>query len=133
MVNQLHDFIFDVRSDKSFYEFQDIGQLAIKMVKTHRHSAYPLVYWLIELALVLPVATATVERVFFAMKIIKFYLRNRMRDEWLDDSMMIYIEKTIFATVDNEAILQRYQQIQNWRIQLSAIKSSSKDNTSLDT
>ncbi|XP_063940266.1 uncharacterized protein LOC135148341 [Daucus carota subsp. sativus] len=68
---QLNNFIFDVRSDKHISELKNIGELAIKMVKTRRHTAYPLVYRLIELALVLPIATATVERVFSAMKIVK--------------------------------------------------------------
>ena len=84
---QLNNFIFDVRSDKHISELKNIGELAIKMVKTRRHTAYPLVYRLIELALVLPIATATVERVFSAMKIVKSDLRNRMGDEWLNDSM----------------------------------------------
>ena len=38
------------------------------MVKTHKHTAYALVYLvypLVELTLVLPVVIATVERVFF--------------------------------------------------------------------
>ena len=38
------------------------------------------VYLLVELALVLPVVIATVERVFSAIKTIKTYQRNRMRD-----------------------------------------------------
>ena len=50
------------------------------MVKTHRHTTYLLIYFLVELALVLPVVIATVERVFFAMKAIKTYQRNRMED-----------------------------------------------------
>jgi hypothetical protein len=41
-----------------------------------------LVYRLIELALILPVATATVERAFSAMKIIKTELRNKMGNCW---------------------------------------------------
>lgn len=126
---QLNNFIFDVRSDKHISELKNIGELAIKMVKTRRHTAYPLVYRLIELALVLPIATATVERVFSAMKIVKSDLRNRMGDEWLNDSIMVYIEKAIFATVDNESILQRYQHIQTRRIQLSSISTSSKDDS----
>lgn len=130
LVNQLNNFIFDVRGDKSCSELRDMGQLAVKMVKTHRHTTYPLVYRLIELALVLPIATATVERVFSAMKIVKSYLRNRMGDEWLNDSMVVYIEKAIFASIDDEAILQRYQHMQNRRTQLSSIKSSSKGSTS---
>jgi hypothetical protein len=52
---------------------------------------FPLVYHLIELALLVPVATATVERVFSAMKIIKTELRNKMTDGWLNDLMVCYI------------------------------------------
>ncbi|XP_042467455.1 uncharacterized protein LOC122050630 [Zingiber officinale] len=40
-----------------------------------------------ELALVLPVATASVEQVFSAMKIVKTDLHNRMGDEWMNDSL----------------------------------------------
>ena len=96
----------------------------MKMVETRKHTLYPLVYLLIELALVLPVATATVERVFSAMKFIKTDLRNKMRDEWLNDCMVVYIEKEIFATIENEAILQRFQKMQSRRIQLPPLSIS---------
>ena len=49
---------------------RDFGSLAVKMVETERHMMFPLVYRLIELALLL-VATAYVERTFSVMKIIK--------------------------------------------------------------
>ncbi|KAL6504206.1 hypothetical protein OROGR_026129 [Orobanche gracilis] len=35
LVNQLNNFIFDVTSDTSFSKLRDIGELAIKMVKSH--------------------------------------------------------------------------------------------------
>ena len=50
------------------------------MVETKKDKVYPLVFLLIRLALVLPVAIATVERVFSGMNIVKNRLRNRMRD-----------------------------------------------------
>lgn len=132
LTNQLDNFIYDVRNDNSFSELQNIGELAIKMVRTHRNTAYPLVYRLIEIVLVLPVATATVERVFSAMKILKTYLRNRMGDEWLNDSMVVYIEKAIFRDISDEVILQRYQNMQSRRIQLSSIASSRKGCKAVD-
>ena len=89
LTNQLNNFIYDVRNDNSFSELQNIPELAIKMFGTHRNTAYPLVYHLIELALIIPVATATVERVFCTMKILKTYLRNRMEDEWLNDNTVV--------------------------------------------
>ena len=58
-----------------------------------------LVYQLIELALVLPVAIATVERVFSAMKFIEIELRNKIEDEWMNDSLVVYIKTEIFKTV----------------------------------
>jgi hypothetical protein len=42
------------------------------------HIVFPLVYHIIELALLLPVVSAIVERAFSAMKIIKTELRNKM-------------------------------------------------------
>ncbi|XP_052302967.1 uncharacterized protein LOC127904272 [Populus trichocarpa] len=53
------------------------------------------------------VATATVEIVFSAMHIVKSRLRNRMGDKWMNDSLVVYIEKDIFDKIDNEAIMKR--------------------------
>jgi hypothetical protein len=50
------------------------------MVQLERHIVFPLVYRLIELALILPMATATVGRAFSVMKFIKTELRNKMTD-----------------------------------------------------
>ncbi|XP_042448120.1 zinc finger MYM-type protein 1-like [Zingiber officinale] len=77
--DQLETYIQNVRGEFSMIE--DLGSLAKKMVETGKNTVFSLVYRLIELALVLPVATASVERVFSAMKIIKIDLHNRMGDE----------------------------------------------------
>ena len=45
-----------------------------------KNVSYLLVYSLVTLALILPVATTTVERAFSAMNIIKNRLRNRIGD-----------------------------------------------------
>ena len=58
------------------------------MVELERHVMFPVVYRLIELALLLPVATATVKRAFSSMKIIKTELRSKMYDGWLNDLMV---------------------------------------------
>ena len=46
-------------------------------------------------------------------------LRNRMRDEWLNDSLVVYIEKEIFDYIDNQLILNRFQNMDSRRNQLS--------------
>lgn len=69
------------------------------MVQTGKNRNYHLVYRLIELSLILPVATASVERVFSAMSLIKTDLRNKMGDEWLNDLMICYTEKQILEVL----------------------------------
>ncbi|XP_042450675.1 zinc finger MYM-type protein 1-like [Zingiber officinale] len=112
--DQLETYFQNVRGEFSMIE--DLGSLAKKMVETGKNTVFSLVYRLIELALVLPVATASVERVFSAMKIIKIDLRNRMGDEWMNASLVVHIEKDIFSTIKNEQILQHFQQMNTRRI-----------------
>ncbi|KAH7663320.1 Ribonuclease H-like protein [Dioscorea alata] len=113
---QLRIYIHDVRRNSDFSSCHDLASLAVKMVQTDKHLTFPLVYHLIELALILPVATATVERAFSAMNIIKTDLRNKIGDEWLNNMMVCYIEREMFAKIDEEIILQCFQNMQNRRI-----------------
>ena len=80
---------------------------------------------MIELVLLLPVATASVEKIFSDMKIVKTDRRNWMGDEWLNDSLVIYSERSIFATVSNERILTRFQNMDTRRSQLSRLADAS--------
>ncbi|KAH9782458.1 TTF-type domain-containing protein [Citrus sinensis] len=82
---------------------------------TNKHKVFSLVYLLVTLALILPVATATVERVFSAMNYVKNRLRSRMGDEWLNDNMVVYIEKEVFNCFDNKTILQHFQHMKSCR------------------
>ncbi|XP_057779601.1 uncharacterized protein LOC130998186 [Salvia miltiorrhiza] len=113
--SQLENFIVDVCMDEKFLELSGIGDLAEKMVSTRKHDIFPLMYLLVKLSLTLPVATATIERVFSAMKIIKSVLRNRMRDNLLNDCLVPYIENDVFVNVTNEAIMQRLHNMKNRR------------------
>nr|KAJ0220136.1 hypothetical protein LSAT_V11C200061220 [Lactuca sativa] len=74
------------------------------MVETKRDKVYSMVYLLIKLALTLPVSTATVERSFFTMKIVKNRKRNKMGDQWINDNLVTYIEKEVFTDVANQDI-----------------------------
>jgi hypothetical protein len=66
---------------------------------------YKFVYHLVELALILLVATTTIERIFSAMKIIKTELRNKMESDRLNHRMICYIERVIFASIKDDDIL----------------------------
>lgn len=107
--DQLETFILHVRRVDDFVACHDLGSFAIKMVETEKHLAFHLVYRLIELALLLPMATTSVERAFSTMNIIKTDLHNRMSDEWLSDLILCYIEKEIFRELDYDKIKKTFQ------------------------
>ncbi|KAL6634436.1 hypothetical protein ACP70R_027107 [Stipagrostis hirtigluma subsp. patula] len=114
--SQLHSFIGNVRRSQEFLGCRDLATVAEIMVKTGKHNSYGLVYRLIELTLILPVATASVERVFSAMSLIKTDLRNKMGDEWLNALMICYTEKEIFRSLSNEKIIERFESMGNRRM-----------------
>jgi hypothetical protein len=98
--------------------YYDLASLSKIMVQLERHIVFPLVYRLIELALLLPVATATVERAFSAIKIIKTELRNKMTDGWLNDLMVCYIEREIYKGLDLQQIEKAFQNKKTRQMQL---------------
>ncbi|PNX72121.1 zinc finger MYM-type protein 1-like [Trifolium pratense] len=116
--NQLENYIMDVRSSEQFSNLHGISDLSGMMVETKKHIAYPMVYLLLKLALLLPVATATVERSFSAMNFVKNQLRNRMGDDFLNNCLVTYIESEVFDSVENENIMQYFQNMQSRRGQL---------------
>lgn len=116
--DQLETFILHVRRIDDFIVYHDLGSLAMKMVENERHIVFPLVYRLIELALLLPVATASVGRVFSAMNIIKTDLRNKISDDWLNDLMVCYIEREIFKGLNRDKIKKRFQVMKSRRMKL---------------
>ena len=83
------------------------------MVEMKKNVSYPLVYSLVTLALILLVATATVERAFSTMNIIKNRLCNQIGDQWMNDCFVTYIEKDIFNIIKCKEIKQRFQNMKN--------------------
>ena len=71
--NELKSFVNRARRTPEFLGCTELGKVAEIMVKTNMNTSYQLVYRLIELTLILPVATASVERIFSAMSIIKTF------------------------------------------------------------
>ncbi|KAL0014073.1 hypothetical protein SO802_001142 [Lithocarpus litseifolius] len=93
--SQLQNYIFDMRSNDFFLSLQGVSELAKKLVSTRKHETYPLVYLLVKLALTLPVAVATVERSFLAMRYVKNELCNRMGDQWMNDCLVVMLALTL--------------------------------------
>jgi hypothetical protein len=110
--DQLNMYIADVREDSEFSNLNSIGELSQKMVQTRKNQYYPLVYRLLKLVLVLPVATATVERCFSAMKLVKTYLSNKIGDDHLSYRLICYVEKELFRKVSNDAVIRRFMNME---------------------
>ena len=101
--DRLDMYIIDLRGDDVFSGIKGIASLAEKMIKTKKNLIFPLVY--VKFSLLLPVAIATLTRVFSAMHIVKSRLQNRMKNTWMNDSLIVYIEKDLFEEINNEVIL----------------------------
>ncbi|EOA28933.1 hypothetical protein CARUB_v10025188mg [Capsella rubella] len=97
-------YIDNVSRDERFKCLKSLGELSRLMVKTQKHLAQCLVYRLLKLVLTLPVATASVERYFSAMKLVKTTARNRIGDQ--------------FPTVTNENMIKRFPLLNERRVVL---------------
>jgi hypothetical protein len=81
------------------------------LVASGQAETYFLIDRLLRLIMTLPVSTATTERSFSAMKIIKTKLRNKMDDGFLGDSMTVYIEREISASISSESIIDDFKSL----------------------
>ncbi|XP_074318753.1 uncharacterized protein LOC141655579 [Silene latifolia] len=113
---QLDTFKYDVQSDDRFWSLKSLNELSMKLVETKKHLTHFKVYLLLKLVLVLPVATATMERAFSAMTFIKNKLRNSMGDEWLNDILVTFVERDVFLKVTVDEIVHEFMNMRTRRI-----------------
>jgi hypothetical protein len=90
---QLQHYERDVPHHPYLKEMKTIDELCNGLVETGKSDIYHLIYRLICLILTLPVSTATTERAFSAIKIVKTALPNKMEDEFLIRRFILYIKK----------------------------------------
>ena len=115
---QLEHYKLDVPHHEKFQNMSTISELCQVLVETNKSQHYHLIDRLIRLVLTLPVTTATTERAFSAMKHVKTVLRNKMEDEFLADSMVIYIERDFSKMIDSDSIIDDFYSMKNRRAQL---------------
>jgi hypothetical protein len=104
-------YIDNVRADRRFDNLDGIVDLAKLMVQTNKHITFSLVYQLLKLVLILPVATASVERCFSAMNVVKKKLRNKMGDQFMSDCLICYVEKDMFSTISNDEVIDLFKKM----------------------
>ncbi|XP_039851369.1 uncharacterized protein LOC120709785 [Panicum virgatum] len=105
---QLDNYIDDMRQDDNFKGICNLVDLSVKLVEAKMHIVYDMVYLLLKLALLLPVATTSVEGVFSALSLVKTKLRNKMGDSLLDDCLVTFIERNMFFKVDEDDIIETF-------------------------
>jgi hypothetical protein len=116
--HQLKNYITNVRSDPKFAKLKWLSDICAKLVDTNKCNTFAMVYKLSKLTLLLSVATASVERVFSAMKVVKSSLCNKMGDQWLNDRLVTYIERDVLLTISNDVVLAHFQQMDRRRFSL---------------
>ncbi|KAI3691217.1 hypothetical protein L2E82_49437 [Cichorium intybus] len=116
LLGQLNVYYHSVTNEPEFANLKGISDLARVMVETGKYRSYYLVYKLVKLALVLPVATATVERCFSSMKLLKTDLRNKMSDEFMNDALICSVEHELLRDVKTENVISRFQKMKDRRV-----------------
>ena len=98
---------------------KNISKLCQWIVRTRKSEYYLLIYKVVKLVLTLPISTATTEQTFLAMNVIKTELRNKMKDEFLSDAMMLFIERDILATISMDSIIDDFKELKRRRVPFS--------------
>ncbi|XP_030924768.1 zinc finger MYM-type protein 1-like [Quercus lobata] len=113
--SQLQHYELDVIKHPDFQNMSTISELCRGLKISGKSKIYFLIDRLIHLVLTLLVSTATTERAFSAMKLLKTRLPNRMEDELLADNMIVYIEKEIAGNFIVEMIMDEFYSMKNRR------------------
>ncbi|GMY39380.1 TTF-type domain-containing protein [Fagus crenata] len=117
-LNPLKLYEYDVFHNPKFQNLTSLSELCRRLVETGKVSIYFLIDRLVRLVLTLPVSTATTERAFSAMKLVKTTLRNKMEDGFLADCLVIYIERELARNIDSNSIINDFYSIKNRRAPL---------------
>jgi len=87
---------------------KDANQMIQYITKNELEDIYPNVYIAIRIMLTVPVSTASAERSFSKLKLIKNYLRNSMKQERLSGLTMLSIEADLAAKLDYKSIVEDF-------------------------
>ncbi|CAL9011090.1 unnamed protein product [Prunus brigantina] len=106
---ELKYFQNDIKRLPCFKEITTLPQLCQQLVETTLGENYCLIDRLVRLVLTLPVSTATTERAFSCMRIIKNRLQSTISDEFLGDCMILHIEREFANAIDNASIIEEFK------------------------
>jgi hypothetical protein len=119
---ELTEFVMFTEDEENATVFEpvksNLKQLSVAFCKHKLVSVFPQLFKLIRLVLSLPISTASTERAFSAMKILKTRLRTTMGDDWLVDLMVIYVERAVAKSLDIKDIANFFMNMSARRVQI---------------
>ncbi|GFX69081.1 zinc finger MYM-type protein 1 [Trichonephila clavipes] len=102
----------------SLDSINDTKQLIQYILENNLEEIYPNVYITIRIMLTVPVSTASAERSFSKLKLIKTYLRSTMSQERLSALSVLSIEAEIAASVSYDIILKKFSEAKSRKVRL---------------
>ena len=102
----------------SLENINDAKQLMQYILENNFHEIYRNLYITIRMMLTIPVSTASAERSFSKLKLIKTYLRSTMSQESLSALSVLSIEAEIAAGVTYDTILKRFSETKSRKVRL---------------
>ncbi|XBJ16618.1 hypothetical protein VPH35_008208 [Triticum aestivum] len=110
---QLSNFVDDLRLDERFREVKTLAELSIKLVETRKDRVYNIVYRLLRLVLILPVATGSDERDLSSVNYVNNKAVNKLSEQCANDCLVTCLERETFEQVKDDAIISRFRAVNN--------------------
>ena len=107
----MEHYKFDVVCSSEFQNIASLSELCRRLVETRRSKHFLLIDRLIHLVLTPLVSTATTERAFSTIKLIKTSLRSKMDDEFLTNCLVVYVEREITDTIDLDSTIDEFNAV----------------------
>ncbi|KAL4721540.1 hypothetical protein ACJJTC_001076 [Scirpophaga incertulas] len=92
---------------------KDVKQLLSYITENSLKEIYPNIYIVIRILLTIPVSTASAERSFSKLKLIKNYLRNTMSQERLSALAVLSIESDLASRLNYDTIIKEFSKIKS--------------------
>jgi hypothetical protein len=113
---QLNHFVVEVARSDDLKRISTLAEICKCLVDTRRHRVFHLVDRLLRLLLTLPVSTASADRAFSSLKIIKTRLCNKMKDDFLANNMLVHIEAEVMEDYSYEDIIDGFNDVKKRRV-----------------
>ena len=117
--NDLYHYEHNVVQDPEFKKLKILSELCQWLVRTENSKHHKLVYRIMRLVLALLISTATTKRTFSAMKVVQTNIRNKMKNDFLTDSLMLYIENDIVLTFSLDSVIDDFENLKERRVPFS--------------